>query len=218
MNEHLFGSLIGMVILLAIGAVIKNSKDKKAKAKQEKRQEQKRQEEQARIAKELKEAHELEDAKVDIYVNCHKEALKYLKNKDSADWVLENIIDDIIEDLGKESLLTARKNLNVTDYIILGPYTLNRTQFDDWNKEYTKYLTSVKTAKNESDAKKKHKLAKQRQSWQKYLSSFKSLNYAQQENELEWFKKKIVHKIVQNEEQRDRYIHQLEIIHLGKKK
>ena len=71
MNEHLFSSLIGMIILLIIGAVIKNSRDKKAMAKQEKQQEQKRQEEQARIAKELKEAHELEDAKVDIYVNCH---------------------------------------------------------------------------------------------------------------------------------------------------
>lgn len=41
MNEHLFSSLIGMIILLIIGAVIKNSRDKKAMAKQEKQQEQK---------------------------------------------------------------------------------------------------------------------------------------------------------------------------------
>ncbi len=141
-------AVISDLVLLVIADKILSSRNaRKYKEQQEMVTRQKREEEQKRQeAQNVKEEEErkrrenLEIIKTYLYVQCHIRVKDVLNDENAADWITENIIGNIIDDLGYKSLLKAKDSVTSSAFIALGPYTLNWAQIFSWKGQYSHFL------------------------------------------------------------------------------
>lgn len=198
----------------------KNEAIAKEKAKQEAKQE-------AERRKNI----EFENEKIDIWVKlldaCYKTLGTYCKDKQEVVWIMDNKIEPILDELAYKSQKDAVKQFELNGVIRnLGPFTFDKKQFSEWHNNYVSAKKKAELEKSKELLKrdmeriKKENAAQKAEAerikeWENYKRNFKRLNKAQQKNEIEWFKKKIAKKLAKNDDQKDEYIHELEMIALS---
>lgn len=206
-------------------------KQKAIYEEEEKKRKDERAEKEAELKKERIKQEAENKKKSDIYVAlvgaCYVTLQAYCKDKREVDWIMEHKIEPILAELAYKRQEDALKQYDLDGKIRgLGPFVFNRGQFREWHSGYllAKRQEEIKLAEELSKRdmemikeknKKRRAEEKRIQEWIEYKNKFKKMNKAQQKNEMEWFKKKIVDKISVNEDQKDEYIHELELIVLA---
>ncbi len=210
-----------------ISSIIKSkaeTKKNEALAKEKAKQEAKRE-------AERKKNIELENEKNDIFVKllgaCSETLGAYCKDKQEVAWIVKNKIGPILDELAYKSQKDAVKQFELHGAIRnLGPFVFNKKQFVEWHNSYlsakkkAEQTKSRELLKRDMERIKKENATKKAEAerikaWENYKKKFKGLNKAQQKNEIEWFKNKIVKKLAKNNDQKDEYIHELEMIILS---
>ena len=209
---------------------IREQREKKIKEEHEKKEAEFKKEKMKQKAEDEKREAD-NKKKNDTYVAlvgaCYATLQVYCKNKLEVDWIMEHKITPILVELAYKRQEDALRQFNLDGRIRgLGPFVFNKEQFREWHSSYllAKQQEEIKRAEElskrdmeiirEKNAKKR---AEERriQKWIEYKDKFKKLNKAQQKNEMEWFKNKVVDKIAIDENQKEEYIHELEIIVLA---
>lgn len=235
--------ITNMVVWSLLGLLIKRSREKsiekKNAKKQKKEQEQKAEELKRQTEKEIEEIRRQEEEEKiyqEAYDLTKRTLALYLKKGEEIKWFMDNKINPILLDMPIKRLEDTKQdftnNRRITE---LGPYKINREQIHSWYKDYLNAKSrkeyedklARKKANEKVIAKQKIEAEKERISnrakaekerkWQEYISKFKSYNKAQQKSELEWFKKKLANNFADNQDEKDLYVHELEMIMLEDK-
>lgn len=224
-----------------ISTAIENKNKKQIKAIEEQKiAEQRKKEEEIRIAKQKERDEELELFR-NVYDGVEVTIAQYFKRKDILRWVMDNKIIYILNDLPDKRLIDAREEFDEFHKITsIGPFELNKKQVAVWYKEYLavkekeeadrqfkkqqdeKIAQETLRAKRKIEAKKERianqERAKKKQRWLEYVDQFKKYNKAQQQSELDWFKKKLVDNFASDQDEKELLIHQLEMLMLEDEK
>ena len=221
----------GILVLFAIIAFFKWAISSIKKSNAEIKKNEALAKEKAKRDAERKKNIEFENEKTDIWVKlldaCYKTLGTYCKDRQEVVWIMENKIEPILDELAYKSQKDAVKQFELDGVIRgLGPFIFNKKQFSEWHNDFlsakkkAEFDKSREQLRQDMERIRKENAAKKAESerlkeWEDYRNKFKKLNKAQQKNEIEWFKKKIVNNLAKNEDQKDEYIHELEMIALS---
>lgn len=226
-----------MLLGQAVGTAREKAKQKKLKtAEEQKVAEQRRKEEEIRAIKQKEKDDEFELFR-NVYDGVEVTIAQYFKCKDALEWIMDNKVILILNELPNKRLIDAREEFNKFHKITsIGPFELNKKQIAVWYKEYLtakqkeeadrqfKKQQDEKMAQEALKAKRKIEAEKERlanqekaeknKRWLEYVEQFKKYNKAQQQSELDWFKRKLVGTFVDSQDEKELLIHQLEMIML----
>ncbi len=160
---------------------------------------------------------------------------------DERNWILENKIRPLVSKMSNEELINVlkirdknnkliKRNKPVEE-VLVDEETIKKYHLEYHNekkkKEFEKeqaYLKANERAQVEKMMKaEKEKMivrekAEKRKKWAEYVEQFKKYNKAQKKSELEWFKNKLADNFTDSQNEKDLYIHELEMIMLGDEK
>lgn len=160
---------------------------------------------------------------------------------DERNWILENKIRPLVSKMSNEELINVLKTRDKNNKLIkrnkpveevlVDEETIKKYHLEYHNekkkKEFEKeqaYLKANERAQAEKMMKaEKEKMivrekAEKRKKWAEYVEQFKKYNKAQKKSELEWFKNKLADNFTDSQNEKDLYIHELEMIMLGDEK
>ena len=220
-----------------IGFLIKRAREKQAQKKLAKKQKA----EQKQKAERLKKQAEQDEKELKTYLDVYKFATStlslFIKNSEEIKWIADKKIDPILLDMPHKRLEVVRQDF-VSDGKItnIGPYAIDKKQLYSWHKDYLNAKAQKKYEEEQASieanekikAKRKIEAEKERianrekteknQKWLEYKEQFGKYNKAQKKAELEWFKKKLVDGFTANQDEKDLFIHELEMIMLENEK
>lgn len=225
--------LTNLIVWGGLGYLIQKSREKSAQKKLAKKQK----EEQKRKAEELKRQAEQDEKELKVYLDVFKFSgttlSLFIKSQDEVKWIVANKIDPILLDMPPKRLEVVKQDFVENGKITnIGPYTLDKKQLFAWHKDYLnakarkKYEEeqASKEANEKIKAKRKIEAEKERiakrekdeknKKWLEYKEQFKKYNKAQKKSELEWFKNKVADNLSDNSDEKDLFIHELEMIML----
>lgn len=236
------GSIVAVVIANLVvwgglGYFIRKSREKNIQKKLAKKQK----EEQKKKAEQLKKQEEQDEKELKIYLDVYKFANAtlslFIKSDEEIKWIADNKIDPILLDMPPKRLEVVRQNfVNNGKITNIGPYSLDKKQLYAWHKDYLnakarkKYEDEQASIEANEKIKAKRKIEAERErianrekndknkKWLEYKEQFKKYNKAQKKSELEWFKKKLADNFTDSQNEKDLYIHELEMIMLGDEK
>ena len=215
------------------------------KQKKEQKELKQRQEEQQKRHEELEKIRQAEQEKkdkeaklfIDVYNIVEKNLSSFFKNKSSLHWIMDNEVVPILNDLPKKRLEVIRQEFLEHHKITnIGPFVLNKEQILIWYKRYLNEKTRLDFEKQRAieeehkrlSVKRKAEAEKERianrmkaekdKKWLCYVDRFRKYNKAQQKSELEWFKNKLVSTFTNDQDEKELYIHELEMVMLEDEK
>jgi len=173
-----------------------------------------------------------------VYAASEKKVSIFVSSTEERAWIMEKVIDPIIQDLPKKRLEDAFVEYKDFGKINnLGPYKLNKEQIQNWRIRYAKLkneekerevkelkiqeakrLEIIRAAEKEKARlaeQNKQKKLEQNQRWERYREDFKKLNKPQQKHELAWFNNIKYLDFTDNQTEKAIYAHELEMIILG---
>lgn len=236
------GSIVAVVIANLVvwgglGYFIRKSREKSIQKKLAKKQK----EEQKKKAEQLKKQEEQDEKELKIYLDVYKFANAtlslFIKSDEEIKWIADNKIDPILLDMPPKRLEVVRQNFVKNGKITnIGPYSVDKKQLYTWHKDYLnakarkKYEDEQASIEANEKIKAKRKIEAERErianrekndknkKWLEYKEQFKKYNKAQKKSELEWFKNKLADNFTDSQNEKDLYIHELEMIMLGDEK
>ncbi len=238
MNEVFYKPLLvvvaHMVVWGLIGFLIKTAREERAQKKLAKKQKA----EQEQKAKQLKKQAEQDEKELETYLDVYKFAIStlslFIKNDEETKWIADNKINPILLDMPPRRLEVVRQDFARYGKITnIGPYAIDKEQLYSWHKDYLNAKARKKYEEEQASmeanerikAKRKIEAEKERianrekteknQKWLEYKEQFKKYNKAQKKSELEWFKNKLANNFADSQNEKDIYIHELEMIILG---
>lgn len=217
-----------------IGFLIKKVRDSRIQKKLDKKQK----EEQKKKAEQLKKQAEQDEKELKTYLDVYNFVTTtlslFIKSNEEIKWMADNKIDPILLDMPPKRLDVVRqdfiKNGKITN---IGPYSIDKKQLYTWHKDYLNAKARQKYEEEQASieanekikAKRKIEAEKERianrertdkdKKWFEYKEQFKKYNKAQKKSELEWFKNKLANNFTDSQNEKDLYIHELEMIMLG---
>lgn len=236
------GSIVGVVIVNLVvwgglGYFIRKSREKSIQKKLAKKQK----EEQKKKTEQLKKQEEQDEKELKIYLDVYKFASTtlslFIKSDEEIKWIADNKIDPILLDIPLKRLEVVRQNFVENGKITnIGPYSIDKKQLYVWHKDYLnakarkKYEDEQASIEANEKIRAKRKIEAERErianrekndknkKWLEYKEQFKKYNKAQKKSELEWFKNKLADNFTDSQNEKDLYIHELEMIMLGDEK
>lgn len=235
-NVVLF-TMANIVMWVLIGFLIKKARDGRIQKKIAKKQK----EEQKKKAEQLKKQEEQDEKELKIYLDVYKYASTtlslFIKSDEEIKWIADNKIDPILLDMPPKRLEVVRQNFVENGKITnIGPYSIDKKQLYAWHKDYLnakarkKYEDEQASIEANEKIRAKRKIEAERErianrekndknkKWLEYKEQFKKYNKAQKKSELEWFKNKLADNFTDSQNEKDLYIHELEMIMLGDEK
>lgn len=235
-NVVLF-TMANIVMWVLIGFLIKKARDGRIQKKIAKKQK----EEQKKKAEQLKKQEEQDEKELKIYLDVYKFANTtlslFIKRDEEIKWIADNKIDPILLDMPPKRLEVVRQNFVENGKITnIGPYSIDKKQLYAWHKDYLnakarkKYEDEQASIEANEKIRAKRKIEAERErianrekndknkKWLEYKEQFKKYNKAQKKSELEWFKNKLADNFTDSQNEKDLYIHELEMIMLGDEK
>ena len=235
-NVVLF-TMANIVMWVLIGFLIKKARDSHIQKKIAK----KRKEEQKKKAEQLKRQEEQDEKELKTYLDVYKFASTtlslFIKSDEEIKWIADNKIDPILLDMPPKRLEVVRQNFVKNGKITnIGPYSIDKKQLYTWHKDYLnakarkKYEDEQVSIEANEKIRAKRKIEAERErianrekndknkKWLEYKEQFKKYNKAQKKSELEWFKNKLADNFTDSQNEKDLYIHELEMIMLGDEK
>ena len=226
--------IANLVMWGLIGFLIKKARDSRIQKKLAKKQK----EEQKKKAEQLKKQKEQDEKELKTYLDVYNFAITtlslFIKSNEEIKWITDNKIDPILLDMPPKRLDVVRqdfiKNGKITN---IGPYDIDKKQLYTWHKDYLNVKARKKYEEEQASieanekikAKRKIEAEKERianrertnkdKKWLEYKEQFKKYNKAQKKSELEWFKNKLADNFTDSQNEKDLYIHELEMIILG---
>ena len=160
---------------------------------------------------------------------------------DERNWILNQKIKPIVSKMSNKELIDILKIRDENNKLIkrkkpiktvlIDKETVQKYHLEYHNakkrEEFEKQQASIRAneraqAEKEMKAEKErmaHKLrAEKNRKWLDYKEQFRRYNKAQQKSELEWFKNKLVDNFTDNQDEKDLYIHELEMVMLEDEK
>jgi hypothetical protein len=235
-NVVLF-TMANIVMWVLIGFLIKKARDSHIQKKIAKKQK----EEQKKKAEQLKKQEEQDEKELKTYLDVYKFASAtlslFIKSDEEIKWIADNKIDPILLDMPPKRLEVVRQNFIKNGKITnIGPYSIDKKQLYAWHKDYLnakarkKYEDEQASIEANEKIRAKRKIEAERErianrekndknkKWLEYKEQFKKYNKAQKKSELEWFKNKLADNFTDSQNEKDLYIHELEMIMLGDEK
>ena len=235
-NVVLF-TMANIVMWVLIGFLIKKARDSHIQKKIAKKQK----EEQKKKAEQLKKQEEQDEKELKTYLDVYKFASTtlslFIKSDEEIKWIADNKIDPILLDMPPKRLEVVRQNFVRNGKITnIGPYSIDKKQLYAWHKDYLnakarkKYEDEQASIEANEKIRAKRKIEAERErianrekndknkKWLEYKEQFKKYNKAQKKSELEWFKNKLADNFTDSQNEKDLYIHELEMIMLGDEK
>lgn len=235
-NVVLF-TMANIVMWVLIGFLIKKARDSHIQKKIAKKQK----EEQKKKAEQLKRQEEQDEKELKTYLDVYKFASTtlslFIKSDEEIKWIADNKIDPILLDMPPKRLEVVRQNFVENGKITnIGPYSIDKKQLYAWHKDYLnakarkKYEDEQASIEADEKIRAKRKIEAERErianrekndknkKWLEYKEQFKKYNKAQKKSELEWFKNKLADNFTDSQNEKDLYIHELEMIMLGDEK
>lgn len=235
-NVVLF-TMANIVMWVLIGFLIKKARDSHIQKKTAKKQK----EEQKKKAEQLKRQEEQDEKELKTYLDVYKFASTtlslFIKSDEEIKWIADNKIDPILLDMPPKRLEVVRQNFVENGKITnIGPYSIDKKQLYAWHKDYLnakarkKYEDEQASIEADEKIRAKRKIEAERErianrekndknkKWLEYKEQFKKYNKAQKKSELEWFKNKLADNFTDSQNEKDLYIHELEMIMLGDEK
>lgn len=235
-NVVLF-TMANIVMWVLIGFLIKKARDSHIQKKIAKKQK----EEQKKKAEQLKRQEEQDEKELKTYLDVYKFASTtlslFIKSDEEIKWIADNKIDPILLDMPPKRLEVVRQNFVENGKITnIGPYSIDKEQLYAWHKDYLnakarkKYEDEQASIEADEKIRAKRKIEAERErianrekndknkKWLEYKEQFKKYNKAQKKSELEWFRNKLADNFTDSQNEKDLYIHELEMIMLGDEK
>lgn len=235
-NVVLF-TMANIVMWVLIGFLIKKARDSHIQKKIAKKQK----EEQKKKAEQLKRQEEQDEKELKTYLDVYKFASTtlslFIKSDEEIKWIADNKIDPILLDMPPKRLEVVRQNFVENGKITnIGPYSIDKKQLYAWHKDYLnakarkKYEDEQASIEADEKIRAKRKIEAERErianrekndknkKWLEYKEQFKKYNKAQKKSELEWFKNKLADNFTDSQNEKDLYIHELEMIMLEDEK
>lgn len=235
-NVVLF-TMANIVMWVLIGFLIKKARDSHIQKKIAKKQK----EEQKKKAEQLKRQEEQDEKELKTYLDVYKFASTtlslFIKSDEEIKWIADNKIDPILLDMPPKRLEVVRQNFVENGKITnIGPYSIDKKQLYAWHKDYLnakarkKYEDEQASIEADEKIRAKRKIEAERErianrekndknkKWLEYKEQFKKYNKAQKKSELEWFKNKLANNFTDSQNEKDLYIHELEMIMLEDEK
>lgn len=235
-NVVLF-TMANIVMWVLIGFLIKKARDSHIQKKIAKKQK----EEQKKKAEQLKRQEEQDEKELKTYLDVYKFASTtlslFIKSDEEIKWIADNKIDPILLDMPPKRLEVVKQNFVENGKITnIGPYSIDKKQLYAWHKDYLnakarkKYEDEQASIEADEKIRAKRKIEAERErianrekndknkKWLEYKEQFKKYNKAQKKSELEWFKNKLADNFTDSQNEKDLYIHELEMIMLGDEK
>lgn len=153
---------------------------------------------------------------------------------DERNWILENKIRPLVSKMSQKELIEVlsirdknnkliKRNKPVKE-IIIDRETIKKYHLEYCNekkkKEFEKEQAyerarSEKMLRIEKEKMIAREKAEKKKKWTEYVEQFKKYNKAQKKSELEWFRDKLADVFTDNQNEKDLYIHELEMMMLG---
>ena len=220
-----------------IGFLIKKARDSHIQKKIAKKQK----EEQKKKAEQLKKQAEQDEKELKTYLDVYNFATTtlslFIKSNEEIKWMADNKIDPILLDMPPKRLEVVKQNFVENGKITnIGPYSIDKKQLYAWHKDYLNAKARKKYEDEQASIEANEKIKAQRKieaekerianrekndknkKWLEYKEQFKKYNKAQKKSELEWFKNKLADNFTDSQNEKDLYIHELEMIMLGDEK
>ena len=209
--------------------------------KRQKKEQERKAEEQRKKAEKLRKEEEQDEKELKTYLEVYKYAIStlslFVKSDEEAKWIADKKVDPILMDMTPKRLEVVKQNFIENGKIIsIGPYNIDKEQLSVWHRDYQNAKAKKEfedkqasiQANERMKAKRKIEAEKERianrvksernKKWLNYVEQFRKYNKAQQKSELEWFKNKLVDNFTDNQDEKDLYIHELEMVMLEDEK
>lgn len=160
---------------------------------------------------------------------------------DERNWILNQKIKPIVARMNGRELADILKIMDKNNKLVaknkpIKKELVDRKTIQDYHLEYQRVKAKEEEEKRRASARANEEIrikrnqeierersiarmrAEKERRWNEYIENFKKYNGAQKRAELEWFKNKLANNFVNNQNEKDLYIHELEMIMLEDEK
>lgn len=160
---------------------------------------------------------------------------------DERNWILNQKIKPIVARMNGKELADILKIMDKNNKLVaknkpIKKELVDRKTIQEYHLEYQRVKAKEEEEKRRASARANEEIrikrnqeierersiarmrAEKERRWNEYIENFKKYNGAQKRAELEWFKNKLANNFVNNQNEKDLYIHELEMIMLEDEK